>query len=253
VRGDIAAAIRRRAAGTRARRARYRAVVLSTDVIATAAYATLVVTLLGTAEALRRAFGIRAELLRKLGHVGSGLAVLAAPACFSTPVPLLVLSALFAALLFPAARLNLLPATHATRQPTNGSAYFAVAVFLLTLLFWRAHVGAFLAGVLVLTLGDGLAGVVGELAGRHRYTIGPNTRSLEGSLTMFAVSTLGLAVLFLAGGDLGTVHALAHALILAAVVTLVEALSPGGTDNLSVPLTAAVATLLAPSGGTRPW
>jgi phytol kinase len=186
-------------------------------------------------------FGTRPELLRQITHIGTGMLVLLAPAYFSSPVPVLAVSALYAPVLCLAAHRRWPRAVHGVARRSQGSAYFALAVFLLAALFWRSHLEAFLGGIIVLGFGDGLAGTVGELAGRRRYTIGRNTRSLEGSLTMFVASAGALTALLLARGTTPPDVAVATALTVAALATVVEAVSPGGSDNLWVPLVAGLA------------
>lgn len=200
------------------------------------------------AETLQTRFGTRAELLRKISHVGSGTLALASPALFSSPLPLLALSLLAVPLLLAAGRARWPAATCGVTRRSQGAAYFALAVFLLTALFWEAHVDAFMAGMIVLAFGDGFAGVVGELGARRRYTVWRNTRSLEGSLAMFGVSVVALTALLLARGGVPPAASLAIAAAVAGAATAVEAVSPGGSDNLWVPLVAGFTLLrLLPS------
>jgi phytol kinase len=88
-----------------------------------------------------------------------------------------------------------------------------------------------------LTWGDALAAVVGKRYGRRHYTVLNATRSLEGSLTMFALSLLstGLALILF-----GEPNPLVAALGTAVGATLIEAVSPWGLDNLTVPAVSAL-------------
>ncbi len=82
-----------------------------------------------------------------------------------------------------------------------------------------------------MTWGDALAAIVGERFGRHRYTLFGQTRSLEGSVTMLIVSALAT---WMALGR-SRLRRWLVALITALGATLVEAISPWGIDNLTVP------------------
>jgi dolichol kinase len=145
-----------------------------------------------------------------------------------------------------------------------GTVYFAISITLLFLALWRpgspadkGYIAA--AGAMAMTWGDALASIVGKRYGRHRYQVAGSTRSYEGSAAMFAASALSmfLTILLVPGSPLGpltpalsTGTALAAALAAAFAATLAEAVSPAGTDNLSVPLVAAalvftVVTVLA--------
>ncbi len=94
------------------------------------------------------------------------------------------------------------------------------------------------AGLLV-GIGDGVAEPVGRRLGRHRYRVPslirgkPAVRSLEGSAAVFVGCLLTLLACF--GTDF-----LPLAAGLALVLTLVEAVSPHGLDNLTLPVASAV-------------
>jgi dolichol kinase len=89
------------------------------------------------------------------------------------------------------------------------------------------------AGLLALSLGDGIGGAVGRVLGEHHYRApGGKQKSIEGSLVVACGALAGAllaAILF---------HApvgIAGALVLGIVAALTEAFSPRGTDNLLVP------------------
>lgn len=84
------------------------------------------------------------------------------------------------------------------------------------------------SAVLAMGLGDGAAAVVGMRFGRHR--IGKKT--LEGSAAMLIIT----AAVFCSAG----MRPWYHVLLAASAVTLAEAFSPHGLDNLTVPAVAAL-------------
>jgi phytol kinase len=94
--------------------------------------------------------------------------------------------------------------------------------------------------------GDSAAALVGQRMGRRKYRL-VTEKSLEGSLAMFIASFLILFVSslyfsnfysFSVGGKLLSF------LAVSVVVTVVEAISPRGLDNISVPLTGALTFLM---------
>jgi phytol kinase len=95
---------------------------------------------------------------------------------------------------------------------------------------------------LVLGLADGVAEPVGVRWGRHRYRVPTLTggesvsRSIEGSAAVFAVTFLVVLTTY-------PPASVVLALCVAAAVTLAEAVSPHGLDNLVIPL--AVGCVLA--------
>ena len=103
------------------------------------------------------------------------------------------------------------------------------------------------AGTMAMTWGDALAAIIGRRYGKRRYVVNGATRTWEGSITMFvaAATAMLLTILLVPGSALGPLTpplalpvALIAALGGAAIATLAEAVSPAGTDNLSVPLLA---------------
>ena len=93
------------------------------------------------------------------------------------------------------------------------------------------------AGVLVMALGDGLAGLIGRNVDSPKWVLFGQTKSSVGTITMAVVSSLVLIGLAQwSGADLS----LPAALGMVAMATGLEQLSWGGLDNLSVPLSVGV-------------
>ena len=139
-----------------------------------------------------------------------------------------------------------------------GTIYFAISISLLFGLLWRTGgqpdwVPFAVAPVMAMTWGDALASIVGIRWGRRQYTVFGHTRTLEGSAAMAIASFVAMfsTLIFLPGSALSP-HSLpislSMALLLTAVgtvvATLAEAVSPAGTDNLTVPLLAAASILI---------
>ena len=121
-----------------------------------------------------------------------------------------------------------------------GTIYFPISLTLLVLLSWwdgLLHLNPYFGavGVLIMGYGDGLAAVIGSKFGRRTFNVRRTSKSLEGSLAMFAIS------FFIALGAFALLSrfsftALALALLVAFVSTLAEAFTPKGFDNITVPL-----------------
>ncbi|WP_174589851.1 hypothetical protein [Methanocella conradii] len=91
-------------------------------------------------------------------------------------------------------------------------------------------------GMLCVAVGDAMAEPMGVLFGRHKYKVfslmgSPSERSVEGSLVVLLSCS---AIIFLFTGS--PIFSLA----LGAILSLVEAVSPRGTDNFTVFLVSAV-------------
>ena len=118
---------------------------------------------LGLALWARRRWPDQPEWSRKLLHIGTGPVVLIAWAAGIDrwiALPAAALVTLLAALNH---RYRLLPAIEDVGRHSYGTVAYGAAITLLLALFWPAQPQAVVAGVLVMALGDGLAGLLGPL------------------------------------------------------------------------------------------
>lgn len=116
-----------------------------------------------------------------------------------------------------------------------GTVYFALSLLILALITFKnsefSYIGAL--GILVMGYGDGFAAIVGIKYGKHKFKVLGNSKSLEGSLAMFIFSfTVSLFILYI----FNPINIILFSLILALISTILEAFSPYGLDNLTVPL-----------------
>ncbi|HPI71821.1 MAG TPA: phosphatidate cytidylyltransferase [bacterium] len=135
-------------------------------------------------------------------------------------------------------------------KTSPGTVYFAVSITLLFSIFWWPkgpidHIPVAMAGIMAMTWGDAFAGLIGQPWGKKTYTTFGHARSWLGSALMMLISFIAiwLTLTWLPGSSLSpfsTVTALPQRFLLSIVGTMIatasEALSPAGTDNLTVPL-----------------
>lgn len=127
------------------------------------------------------------------------------------------------------------------KQDGLGTVYYALSLLILVIIsfgiFNKPSLG--LIPCLVMAYGDGLAAVIGKIIKSKKYTIFGSTKSIAGSLAMFIIATL------LIGGYLAFTHKMVFwgtgrwpliTVMMAYVITSVEAISAKGTDNITVPL-----------------
>jgi phytol kinase len=141
------------------------------------------------------------------------------------------------------ARLHLLPGLSGGGDARHlGTVWFPVSLLLLVNLCWRGLMAPWVGGVGVLVMGwgDGLAAVVGDAVPGPGLRIWGGRKTLAGSAAMFTASfavTLAFTLLFHSrAAGLAPASASGAAAATAAAATAVEALTPFGLDNLSVPL-----------------
>jgi len=130
-----------------------------------------------------------------------------------------------------------------------GLVYYAISYTFLALFFASKPV-VIASGILPMAYGDSLASLLGEKYGRGKYKIFAE-KSLVGSVAMFLGSFCSFAVsltFFSALYSFAVYDKLVPALATAIVATVIEALSPMGFDNLSVPAFSAGTFLLFGGG-----
>ena len=190
--------------------------------------------LLGTELWYRRAHP-PVEWTRKTLHVAFGLAAAALPWIIRSHWTFLALAVVTVLPLHWAGRTGHLPSLFDVERRSRGEVYFPLGVYLLFVVA-RDHPVFYLISLISLVLCDALAAVLGSSYGRHRYQVHLGHRSLEGSAVFFVLSFIGtlLPLLLLTTIDRGTCVMIS--LQLALLVTSFEAISPGGSDNLVLPL-----------------
>ncbi len=202
-----------------------------------------------------------AEVRRKVVHVGMGLIALPFPWLFAGTwsVPGLAAVAVVALLgVRHVPRLRALGgALHDVGRRSLGEVYFPAALGVLWLLAagdWRLWV----VPVLILTLADALAAVIGVSYGRLVFSsagsagsagsaaaagaagAAGSTKSVEGSVAFFATAFLSAHMPLLLFTDVGRAESFLIAVMLGLVVMMLEAVSWAGLDNLVTPLAAAL-------------
>ena len=190
--------------------------------------------LIGT-EAAARTGHLGPELSRKTIHVAGGLVCALFPWLFRSPLTVFALAFGMSALFALGHRGDFLRSLHRVQRSTRGSEYYPLAIFL-AFLFSAGKPWLYVAAVLVLACADAGAALVGSRFGRHRYTVDWEEKSVEGSLMFLVIALLGLALPLLVLSPLSTPNALWSSLLVALLMTGVEAIARQGRDNFFVPV-----------------
>ncbi|GAB4217991.1 MAG: SEC59/DGK1/VTE5 family protein [Synechococcales cyanobacterium] len=183
---------------------------------------------------------VESEIVRKVIHIGVGNIILLA---WWLQVPQylgVAFSLVFSLVALLSHRLKILPSLNEVGRKSLGTFFYALSVGILLALFWQPpHQPFAVIGILVMTWGDALAALVGQRWGSHVYTIGSIRKSWEGSLTMWLISSLVIALLMssVVGGSL---FITGLSLMLGGLVAGLEIFSWWGIDNLTVPLSSGV-------------
>ena len=210
-----------------------------------------VLALIAISGRLERVLGLSRGSSRKFLHAMIGNLVLAIPFFRGQLAPVLI-AAPFILVTFLASPFTPIPRLRAmlgslaelTEEGHHlGLILYSISFTLLVVLF-PTRPDAIIAGVLPMAYGDSSAAIVGRRMGK-RETL--NGKTLEGSVAMFAVSLvsiiLGLALIS-PFQSFTLAQRLAPSVATALVCSVVEALSPRGSDNIAVPLLGALTFFL---------
>lgn len=213
------------------------------DWIALLASFLYVFAAIGVAEGLRRWRGYSVDFTRKFIHIAVGMWAYGTVLLFKSRGWAIIPPLAFVAINALSHWRGTFKAMETGEKWKLGTVYFPLAFAAIIWLLWERP-ELLIASLMPMTWGDALAAVAGRRIGKHRYTIVGNTRSLEGSAVMFLAGwAMTFAPLALTGYiPLGIAAGVAAATALAA--TIVEAVSPWGIDNLTVPAVSAVVLVL---------
>jgi phytol kinase len=186
---------------------------------------------------VRQRWNGQREWSRKLVHIGTGVVV---PIAWATGIDRLIaipaagLITLLAALNH---RFRLLPAIEDVGRSSYGTIAYGASITLLLLQFWPQQPAAVAAGVLVMAVGDGLAGLLGPLVSSPCWLVWGQRKSVVGTGAMAAGSLAMLLLVRQLTISAGLPHPELPALLaISATAVVLEQVAVGGLDNFTVPL-----------------
>ena len=127
---------------------------------------------------------------------------------------------------------KLFPIIEDVDRKSFGTFFYCFSLLILISLFWEQDPLALTAGFFIMTLGDGLAGLIGKNFKSRSWKIFNQKKSIIGTTTMFLISLLVLSIL----GFTNNINFSYYYFGIALLATLLEQISIIGIDNLSVPI-----------------
>jgi phytol kinase len=208
----------------------------------------ILVVLMAALRLLQRLVSPHPELVRKLLHMGMGLVTLTFPWVFHTAWPIFLLAVLsvagmLAVRLVSGLKRSVGGVIGGVERASLGEIYFPLAVAILFLLYLYGDEPAperrlllYCIPVLLLTVADAAAALIGVGYGRWRYPTADGQKTAEGSLAFFICAFFIVHVPLLLCTTTGRAETLLIALLLAWLATMFEAIAWSGLDNLVLPL-----------------
>ncbi len=200
---------------------------------------------LAIGEGLRRLLRLSVEFTRKFVHVAVGMIAFPLVWLFRDWYWAIMPPLVFILVNYMSYRRQIFRGMETGEKNQLGTIYFPFSFSILIPLFW-SQPALLVASLMPLTWGDAFAAIVGKRWGAHTYRAFGQTRSIEGSLAMLALSFIATTVALLVFGQPAP-SSVVWGLATAVVATIVEAFSPWGIDNLTVPLCSAVVLVIAAS------
>ena len=173
------------------------------------------------------------ELLRKIIHIGMGPLIPLAKVLEIEQSAAQYFAGGMSILIVINYIYKLFPIIEDVDRKSFGTFFYCFSLLILISLFWEKDPLALTAGFFIMTLGDGLAGLIGKNFKSRSWKIFNQKKSIIGTTTMFLISLLIVSIL----GYQNNINFNYYYLGIALLATLLEQISIIGVDNFSVPIT----------------
>lgn len=194
--------------------------------------------LFSVAELLYHKLKVKVEITRKLVHMVTGLLALLFPVMLGNHWLVLLLSILFAIILFVSLRYKLLQSINAIDRDSVGSLAYPLAVYASYLVYDYFHQQYvyFYMPIVILAVCDPVAALSGKQWPLGKYSPAKESKTFMGSV-MFFITAFVLILLLqqLLHSNADIYSKLITALIIALLASIAEAVTKKGYDNLAIP------------------
>ena len=190
------------------------------------------------AEILYHKFNARAEVTRKIVHIGTGLLTLLFPLMLSNHWWVLVLCASFAVILIASLKFKLLPSINAIDRESVGSLAYPASVYIAFLFYdhYNKDKLFFYLPILILAISDPIAALVGKKVSGELFSIGSARKTFAGSLACFVSAFIISVLVFYFNREVEISSIIFKSLLVALSATAAEAVSGKGYDNITIPV-----------------
>lgn len=118
-----------------------------------------------------------------------------------------------------------------------GTVYYAISLLIISIVTYlkieKIEPIMGIVPIFVMAYGDGLAAIFGRMIKSPKYKVGNSEKSIAGSITMFIVSLLIICIYYVFNP---VPYWILKAVIMSVIITILEAVSIKGTDNITVPI-----------------
>lgn len=207
----------------------------------------MIILLIG--ELIQSIYNLRPEYSRIFSHVMAGLACLFMISLFTSHWYIISICIQSAVFLYITKKMELFGSHHKVERDTNGSSIFFIGILTAYLISeMRGDISLFIIPVAVLTISDPVASVTGlnrKSGFWPHLSSGPESfKTYIGSLgffvSAFTILIVGLSFFYV----FTTWELIIISLVISFLTTIIEIISPNGTDNLSIPLIVSISLVV---------
>lgn len=204
------------------------------------ALSVILIGFLVTVSRLGARFGWQNEVKRKLLHAGLGLTTLSFPIVFAKDWEMMALGGVMIAImliirLVPRFKQQTASGLYDVARVSYGELFFVISV--IALYFLSDHEWVLYAvPLIILTLSDAAAALVGVNFGKRRFDVVEGKKSLEGVIAFGVVTFILVSGALMWLTSLSWTHIVLIAVLLALLGALTEAVAWKGMDNILVPM-----------------
>lgn len=202
-------------------------------------FLSIAISLLVIIEVIGRKFGLKTEYSRKMAHVVGGFVALYFLPLIGNAYVVLAISIILTLVLFITRYKGILDSVHEVSRETLGSVIFPIPFFLCFVAAqYLENSIYFYLPLLILIISDPAAAIFGSFFGWKKYKVWGSIKSLSGSLSFFIFTLIIVLSLLFIYFDNSLLIRILISLSISLIMTLVEAISGKGSDNVTVPLSA---------------
>ena len=176
------------------------------------------------------------EIVRKIIHIGIGPLIPIAQFLKINQNSALIFTGIVSLMVFINYTYKLFPTIEDVERKSYGTLFYCLSLFILIYLFWDKDPYALISGFLIMSFGDGLAGLIGKSFNSKSWYFFKQKKSLFGTMTMFLTSLIVVCLIGYTQQNSLNLNYFAIAFF----ATLLEQFSVLGIDNFIVPISSAL-------------
>ena len=176
------------------------------------------------------------EIIRKIIHIGIGPLIPIALYINVTQIAAQYLAGFISILVLLNYVYKIFPLIEDIDRRSFGTLFYCLSLFILISFLWDKDPKSLIIGSLIMSFGDGFAGLLGKNLRSKSWYIFNQKKSLIGTCTMFLVSLLVITGVGILNGYNFNIYFIAISLI----ATALEQISYLGLDNFTVPLISSI-------------